>query len=73
MKFPISWHKEGLENMRASAKRYRDVANRALEDAERCEKECRAYAAQIISAEKKGLTAFDGDRFGKKRIADAKS
>ena len=67
MKFPISWHKECLENMRASAAHYRKAANRAIADAEQCEKACIAYDAQIIRAEEMGVAEFDRDKFGIKR------
>lgn len=66
-KHSIQWHKECLENMRASAHRARDAAQRALNDAERTERECMALDAMIIEAELRGLDGFDEAKFCKKR------
>jgi hypothetical protein len=57
MKFPIKWHKECLENMRVNALAYKKDAARAVERAERIEKDCIAYDAQIIEAEQRGVPA----------------
>jgi hypothetical protein len=68
-KHAIEWHKECLGNARESLLRYREEIKRKQEDADRLERECIFYDGQIIRAEEMGLTEFDREKFGIKRVA----
>ncbi len=67
-KFPMDWHQECFANVTAYVEGLRrDVARRAAE-LELSERELAGYAEQIAEAKRRGLDAFDRDRFLVKRL-----
>lgn len=67
MRMPVSWHKECLVNMLASAYARRQAAERATADADRIVRQCNELDAKIIEAELRGVAAFDADKFGNRK------
>lgn len=67
MKQSIQWHKECLKNRMFALQLLRDeIAAREAAYKAR-EQDADEYREQIALAEKRGLTAFDSERLGKKR------
>lgn len=67
MKYPLSWHKDGLTNALRSleqrdAAAVRDVLRAQADIARRCA-EINRCQAQIAEAERRGLDGFDPDKF----------
>ena len=67
MKRDIEWHKECLENQKKSLEKYKKDYLNALERFTRLENDITFLQYQITLAEKKGLNAFDHEKFGIKR------
>jgi len=63
----VGWHKQVVLNLQASA----ESAKKQLEEAQRRYDDIVAYAAelqaQILEAERRGITEFDSERFNKPR------
>lgn len=67
MKRTLEWHRNGIRNATAYAKRLRDNAELAIRQAELMEEECRFRAAQIERAEREARESFDAQTFNKPR------
>ena len=69
MKFPLTWHKEGLANSRLYYERLREQIRRLEYEYEKGQRALNEYDAQIIEAETRGVAEFDREKFGKRRDA----
>ena len=67
MKFPIRWHIECLENMRANVAKKEAWLRREAETLERDRASIVEREAQIRRAQKEKLDSFDSHKFNKKR------
>jgi hypothetical protein len=66
----LQWHKECLQNIRATlAYREQELA-RMQKDVERLREDVKFYSRQIDEAELAGKTTFDRDRFLKSKRAN---
>jgi hypothetical protein len=63
MKMKLNWHKECLKNVKQYRDRQKSVVREAEEALERIETKILIMELQIDEAERKGLDAFDADRF----------
>lgn len=63
-KKPISWHEEGLANWRRTVETAKTRVAELQRQITRDQATTDEYAAQIEEAKRRGLTAFDRDRFG---------
>ena len=70
-KFPLAWHKQGLENaVRHLAETQANLTTyvaRIMDQINRSEQRIALTTAQIAEAEARGLDGFDPDRFLVKR------
>lgn len=64
-KMSMAWHKECLNNTKASAERAAVIAAREKETADRLAADVAFYEKQIAAAEAAGKDGFDRDRFMK--------
>ena len=67
MKFPLRWHIQCLENMRANVAKKEAMLRREAESLERDRANIVEREAQIWRAQKENLDSFDPDKFNKKR------
>jgi hypothetical protein len=67
MKFPIRWHIQCLENMRANYAKKAEQLRRDAESLERDRASIVEREAQILRAQREKLDAFDPEKFNKKR------
>jgi hypothetical protein len=72
-KMPMAWHEGALENMRAHLHRERMALERQMANVERLRLNVAEYARKIMLAKKKGVDAFDPERFGNGRASAANS
>lgn len=66
-KMSIEWHEECLKNRIASRDEYRRRAAEAWDAAIQCSWRITTLADQIAEAKRRGLAAFDSDKFLVKR------
>ena len=67
MKFPLHWHIQCLENMRANVAKKEAMLRREAESLERDRENIVEREAQIWRAQKEKLDSFDTEKFNKKR------
>ena len=67
MKFPISWHIQCLENMRAGYATKAEHHRREAESLDRALTDIIEREAQIQRAQAEKLDAFDPEKYNKKR------
>jgi thioredoxin-related protein len=68
MKFEINWHNNNLENQKGYIERLKKEVFDKENKIKQLEKNAAFYELQIKTAEGKGKTHFDRDRFMKKSI-----
>ena len=66
MKFPIRWHIQCLENMRANVAKKEAMLRREAESLERDRARIVEREAQILRAQMEKLDSFDPEKFNKK-------
>ncbi len=69
MKMPLDWHKKCLENSRHNLELSENTLARMQADVCRHRVSVARYAEQIAEAERRGVDAFDSEKFGKKHAA----
>ena len=67
MKFPIRWHIQCLNNMRANVAKKEALLRREAESLERDRASIVEREAQILRAQMEKLDSFDSEKFNKKR------
>jgi hypothetical protein len=68
MEKPIEWHEECLKNMQSGLPEKSKTMARAQEDYYGSLMRVIKYSDQISNAKVDGKTAFDRERYGKKRV-----
>jgi len=67
MKMSIEWHKGCLKNRKTYIEQLKEKIKRQVAELTKDMIETTNYEDQINLAEKKGLAAFDSEKFGKKK------
>jgi len=68
MKRPLSWHKQNLLNMRYSLHAAEARVELASKDRDKIRQSLALAEEQIALAETRGLTEYDNERLGIKRV-----
>jgi hypothetical protein len=71
VKFTLERHREMLANARRHLAQLEFAAKRASDDFEEAARRVEKYAAQIAEAERRGVAAFDSERFGRRWVKRA--
>lgn len=68
-KLSIEWHENCLKNHAKTVEQYRITVEREIRRLEAAESDLKFHAEQIEEAKRRGLSAFDPDKFMRKKAA----